>query len=437
MSDTTPSLFTTKNIMLGLLVLLSGYLIYDALPQNNDEIQLGALPIVEPNLKYGMVLDTFITKEDVIGENEFIADIFLANNVSYNKMTSVLTAGKDIFDVRSLRAGKPYTFLYKDTTTTPDFFVYDASPYKYYLFDLQDDKIEEVKKPIEYRMRHASGTIESSLWNAFVDNGMNPQVAVKMEDAFGYSLSLYHLMKGDRFKLVYEEELIDGELVGIGKLHAAVLENSNKTFYAFSYESKEYEGYFDEEARTMKKQFLRSPLEIGYISSKFNPRRFHPIDKRVKPHKGTDYAAPRGTPIRAVANGVVTKASRTRGNGNYVKIKHDKTYQTQYLHMQRFAKGITPGAQVKQGETIGYVGSTGKATGPHVCFRFWKNGTQVDHLRLNFPPADPMPADEIPSFMVLKDSLNMVLESIPYRENEEEVVRDTTIVASADFASYK
>jgi len=435
MTDTQSSSFNLKNLLLGLLVLLSGFLIFDALPSSNDDIPLGALPIVEPNLKYGMALDTFIMKEDIIEENEFIADIFLANNVSYNKMTNVLNAGKDVFDVRSLRAGKPYTFLYKDSTTTPEYFVYDASPYKYYLFDLQEDKIEEVKKPIEYRMQHASGTIESSLWNAFIDNGMNPQVAVKMEDAFGYSLSLYHLMEGDRFKLVYEEEVIDGEIVGIGKLHAAVLENSSKAFYAFNYETKAYEGYFDEEARTMKKQFLRSPLEIGYISSRYNPRRFHPIDKRVKAHKGTDYAAPRGTPIRAVANGIVTRASRTSGNGNYVKIKHDKTYQTQYLHMQKFAKGIKSGAQVKQGETIGYVGSTGKATGPHVCFRFWKNGRQVDHLRLNFPPADPMPEDEVPDFMVVKDSLNNILETIPYIEESS---NDSTIVAeTVDYASLR
>jgi len=416
MTDTKSSAFTTKNILIVSMLLASAFLIYDVFPKSNADIPLGALPITEPELKYGMALDTFITKQDTVAENQFIADILLANKVSYNKMTALLASGKDIFDVRSFRAGKSYTFLSKDTTTTPDYFVYDASPYKYYLFDINRDTIKEIKKPIEYKMRHGSGTIESSLWNAFVDNDLNPEIAVKMEDAFGYSLSLYHLQAGDRFKLVYEEDIIDGKSVGIGKMHAAILENNGKPFYAFNFQTKAYEGYFDEEARTMKKQFLRSPLEIGYISSRFNPRRFHPIDKRVKAHNGTDYAAPRGTPIRAVANGIVTKASRTRGNGNYVKLKHNKTYDTQYLHMQRFAKGIRPGIQVKQGQTIGYVGSTGKATGPHVCFRFWKNGRQVDHLKLNFPPAEPMPEDEIPNFMTIKDSMMIVLDAIPFRD---------------------
>ncbi len=415
MTDTSNNVFNLRNGLIALMLIASAFLIIDLLPNNRDDIPMGALPISQPELRYGMALDTFIIREDTIAENQFIADIFLANNISYNKMTAVLTAGKDVFDVRSLRAGKPYTFLFKDSTDTPEYFVYDASPYKYYLFDLQNDTIEEVKKPLEYRMRHGSGVIESSLWNAFVDNNLNPEIAVKMEDAFGYSLSLYHLQAGDQFKLIYEEEIIDGKPVGIGKMHAAILENSGKPFYAFNYQTKAYEGYFDEEARTMKKQFLRSPVEIARISSRFNPRRFHPIDRRVKAHNGTDYAAPRGTPIQAVANGIISKASRTRGNGNYVKIKHNKTYSTQYLHMQRFAKGISPGAQVKQGETIGYVGSTGKATGPHVCFRFWKNGRQVDHLKLNFPPADPMPEVEIPDYMIQKDSLLQILDSIPYR----------------------
>ena len=426
MTDTNIFAFNLKNVLIVLALLTSAFLIYDILPKTHADVPMGALPITEPEMKYGMALDTFITKQDTVAENQFISDILLANKVSYNKMTALLTAGQDVFDVRSFRAGKPYTFLFKDSTTTPDYFVYDASPYKYYLFDLQQDMIKEVKKPIEYKMRHGSGIIESSLWNAFVDNDLNPEIAVKMEDAFGYSLSLYHLQKGDQFKLIYEEEIIDGQSVGIGKMHAAILENNGKPFYAFNFQTKAYEGYFDEDARTMKKQFLRSPLEIGYISSKFNPRRFHPIDKRVKAHNGTDYAAPRGTPIRAVANGIVTKASRTRGNGNYVKLKHNKTYATQYLHMQRFAKGISPGVQVKQGETIGYVGSTGKATGPHVCFRFWKNGRQVDHLKLNFPPADPMPKAEIPSFMTVKDSMMIILDSIPYMNavKVQELVKD-------------
>lgn len=419
-----------ETLLLSILVGMSAFLIYSIFSDPHSEVPLGALPIQEPNVKYGLAVDTFITKTDTISENEFIADILLANNVSYNKMTAVLTKGKDAFDVRSFRAGKPYTVFWKDSTQTPEYFVYDASPYKYYFFDFQSDTIQEIKKPITYVTREGAGTISSSLWNAFVENDLNPDIAVKMEDAFGYSLSLYHLQKGDRFKLIFDEEYIDGESVGIGNLHAAILETGGNEYHAYNYKTKAYEGYFDDEARTMKKQFLRSPVEIARISSRYNPRRFHPIDRRIKAHKGTDYAAPQGTPIRAVANGVVTKASRTSGNGNYVKIKHDKTYQTQYLHMQRFAKGIRPGTQVKQGQTIGYVGMTGKATGPHVCFRFWKNGRQVDHLKLNFPPAEPMPEEEIPTFLTVKDSLYQILQQIQYPD--ELIIEDQPAIVSLD-----
>ncbi|MBT8220709.1 MAG: peptidoglycan DD-metalloendopeptidase family protein [Bacteroidia bacterium] len=412
MPETPRPKYSSRNIFLSTLVLLSAYFIYDAFEKEKN-IPLGALPIEVPTLAYGVALDTFITKKDTVQKNQFIADIFLANKVSYNKMTNILAKGKDVFDVRGLRSGKPYVFLYKDTVSAPEYFVYDASPYKYYLFDLKKDTIAEIRRPIEKVIKTGSGVIESSLWNAFVDNDLNPEIAVKMEEAFAWSLSLQHLQKGDRFKLIFEEEIIEGKSVGIGKLYGAVLENSGNHYYAFNFRTKKYAGFFDEEGRPMEKQFLKSPVEYARISSRYNPRRFHPIDRRVKAHRGTDYAAPKGTPIRAVANGVVTRASYTSGNGNYVKIRHDKTYDTQYLHMQRFAKGISRGAQVKQGQTIGYVGKTGKATGPHVCFRFWKNNRQVDHLKLNFPPADPMPDDELPAFMVVKDSLMQILETIP------------------------
>jgi len=175
----------------------------------------------------------------------------------------------------------------------------------------------------------------------------------------------------------------------------------------------------------MKKNFLKSPVKYSRISSGFNMNRFHPVLKRRKAHLGTDYAAPYGTPILAVANGVVTKASRTRGNGNYVKIKHDKTYQTQYLHMQKFAKGVDVGVHVKQGQVIGYVGSTGLATGPHVCFRFWKNGRQVNHLKEDLPPPDPMPEKDIPAFEIVRDKVAKQLDEINWPA-EKEVFDDAT-----------
>ena len=224
--------------------------------------------------------------------------------------------------------------------------------------------------------------------------------------------------------MIYEDKSIDGKSVGVGKVHAAYYKNLDNEYYAYYFENSKHNGYFDEKGRTMKKAFLKSPVKYSRISSKFNRRRFHPILRRVRAHLGTDYAAPYGTPIYAVADGVITKASRTRGNGNYVKIRHDETYQTQYLHMQKFAKGTRPGAHVKQGQVIGYVGSTGLATGPHVCFRFWKNGRQVNHLRLNLPPPDPMPEEDLPAFFELRDSMKIELDKIPFLKPKVESEED-------------
>lgn len=219
--------------------------------------------------------------------------------------------------------------------------------------------------------------------------------------------------KNDKYKLVYEREYIDGSPVGIGRLVGAYYKNADHDYYAVFYENEKYAGFYDLEGRPTKSGFLRAPVKFSRISSSFNLNRYHPILKRRRPHFGTDYAAAYGTPIMAVANGVITKASFTRGNGNYVKIKHDKTYQSQYLHMSRFAKNIKPGTNVIQGQTIGYVGSTGLATGPHVCYRFWKNGKQINHLKENFPPAEPMPQAELDMFFEARNSIVKLLDGIP------------------------
>jgi murein DD-endopeptidase MepM/ murein hydrolase activator NlpD len=250
-----------------------------------------------------------------------------------------------------------------------------------------------------------------------------------MEDALQWSVDFHHLQKGDKFKLVYEQNMIEGQDVGVEQVYAAYYKNLDNEHFAVYYEHPDVnkKGYYDLEGRPMNKGFLKAPVKYSRISSGYNPNRFHPILKRRKPHYGTDYAAPYGTPIYAVGNGVVTKASRTRGNGNFVKIKHNDTYQTQYLHMQKFAKGITPGAQVKQGQVIGYVGSTGLATGPHVCFRFWKNGKQVNHLKLNFPPPKSLPVEDLPGFYEIRDDYlaQLGLDIKPKERTTEENTENT------------
>jgi len=378
-----------------------------------DEAPIGAFPLTVPTVRYGFVIDTFQVFEGEIRPNEFLADILMRYRVPWQQIDQLVRNMDGVFDVRQLRAGKPYTVLARDTSAMADYFIYEPSVFAYYVFDLKEGKVERVERPVETKVRSASGLIESSLWNTMMDNGLSFELAAKLEDAFQWTLDFHHLQQGDYFKVIFEEQYIEGEPVGVGRILAAYYNNLGTEYYAIWYDQTKEEGYYDLEGRPMNKGFLKAPVKYARISSAYNPRRFHPILKRVRPHLGTDYAAPYGTPILAVGDGVVVKAGYTRGNGNYVKIKHNDTYATQYLHMQRFAKGIRVGAHVKQGQVIGYVGSTGLATGPHVCFRFWKNGRQVDHRRLTFPPPEPLPQEELPAFYKVRDMYVKMLKQVP------------------------
>jgi len=240
---------------------------------------------------------------------------------------------------------------------------------------------------------------------------------MELSNIFAWTVDFFHLNKGDSFKVIYDDIYIDDSVyVGIGDIHAALFTYGGKKFYAFRYPEDSLQNsydYFDEEGRTLRKQFLKAPLKFGRISSRYNMRRYIKLYGRIKPHLGTDFAAPTGTPIMATANGVVIKKGYTSGNGNYIKIKHNATYSTQYLHMSKFAKGIHVGSVVKQGEIIGYVGATGHATGPHVCYRFWKHGRQVDALKEKMPPAKPIDTTRLEKYLKDIQPLKEYLDSLP------------------------
>ncbi len=377
--------------------------------------ELSAFPIKVPKLKYGFALDTFHVTVDTIRNNQFLAELLLPHKVDYQKIDQLARNVKDTFAVTKLRANKEYIILTRDTAKGADYFIYEPDVYSYVVYDLKDQlDAKVINRPIKTTIKEAAGTINSSLWVTMQSYGFPIDLIDKMEGVLQWSLDFYHIQNGDQFKLIYEERTIDGKYAGIGKVLGAYFKNYDNEYYGIYYENGKFKGYYDEEGRPMKSPFLKAPVKYSRISSSYNPRRFHPVLKRVRPHYGTDYAAARGTPIMAVANGVVTRAGYGKGNGNYVKIKHDKTYATQYLHMSKFGKGIRSGVQVKQGQVIGYVGSTGLATGPHVCFRFWKNGRQVNHLRLKLPNPEPMPEKEKPTYFPIRDKVVAELGEIPF-----------------------
>ncbi len=400
----------TSTLIIFLACLLA-FQLYKEVKHPNAHSNAEVLPDI-PIMKFGYDLNVFNIQEEVIEKNQVLSDILVKEGVSYKDIHDLAQGAKDVFDVRNLRAGKKYVVV-KDSCQEPEALVYVPSVYKYVKYNLKDTlSTEIVEKKIEKCIETGTGKLESSLWNAMVDNGMPPSLINKMEDALAWSIDFYHTQKGDEYKLIYEREYIDGEPVGVGKLIGAYYKNYDNEYYAVHYENDLYGGYYDLEGRPTKKAFLKAPVKFSRISSKFSLNRYHPVLKRRKAHYGTDYAAAYGTPIFSVANGVVTKVAYTKNNGRYVKIKHDKTYQTQYLHMSRYAAGLKVGMHVKQGQTIGYVGSSGLATGPHVCFRFWKNGKQVNHLKENFPPADPMPEEELDAFFKYRDNVVNLLDNI-------------------------
>jgi len=380
-----------------------------------------SLPIVIPTTKYGFVLDTFHVLVDTIENNQYLAEILLPQKISYANIDQLAKNVKDTFAVTKLRAYKEYTILSRDTAQGADYFIYEPDLYSYVVYDLKNLSASIKQRKVTTVRKEAAGIIESSLWMAMKDNGLPIALIDRMEGIFQWSLDFHHIQPGDRFKVIYDQEYIDGEPVGVGKIHGGFFKNYDNEYYGIYHENGKFKGYYDENAAPMKSPFLKAPIKFSQfrISSSYNLRRFHPVLKRVRPHFGTDYAAAYGTPIVAVANGVVTHASRTKGNGRYVKIKHDAVYQTQYLHMQKFGKGIRSGVHVKQGQVIGYVGSSGLATGPHVCFRFWKNGKQVNHRRLKLPNPEPMPEKEKPAFYPVRDRVVAQLNTIPYSDRKE------------------
>lgn len=365
-----------------------------------------SFPIVTPTVRYGVALDTFQVTEDTIEYGQTLGELLVAHGLTHEQAYDASLRFNDMLDVRQLRAGKTLQILDHADTNGPDLMVYQPSVYRYVRLDLRDGKRDEARElPVTVSQRLAAGEIESSLWNAMVGAGHSFALTDKMEDALQWSVDFYHVQKGDRFELVYDQEYIQDKEAGLGKVRAARYRTGGKDIYAFYFTSADttQRGYYGMDGEPMKSAFLKAPVRYSRISSRYNLRRFHPIQRRVKPHYGTDYAAPYGTPIVAVSDGTISRSGRTGGNGIFVKIKHDKRYSTQYLHMQKRAPGMTVGRRVEQGEVIGYVGSTGLATGPHVCFRFWENGKQVDHTKIDFKNQEPMPEEYLPEFFAMRD----------------------------------
>ena len=367
--------------------------------------------------KFGLPVDSFNLVENTVHKNEFLATILQPYNVENITIANLAQKSKSIFDVRHIAAGDQYTiFCTKDSVQKAVYFVYQPNAIDYILYDLRDSiTITKGKRAVTTRLETASGTITSSLYQTLEDEGADPALAMKLADIYAWTIDFYGIKQGDFFKVIYEQRYVKDEPVETGQVKSAVFSHDGDTFYAFYYQPDSLQAgdYFDETGKSLRKAFLKAPLKFSRITSRYTLRRFHPVQKRWKAHLGTDYGAPMGTPIISTGNGVVIASTYTRFNGNYVKIRHNGTYTTQYLHMSR--RAVKKGQQVRQGQVIGYVGSTGLATGPHVCYRFWKNGKQVDPLRQKFPAATPIPEKALQQFNAYKEEQEAALARVGLR----------------------
>ena len=365
-------------------------------------------PVHVPKYEYGILVDSFKVIKDIVKPNQTLGEILYFNHIDHPQINKIVNASKNIFDVRRINAGQNYTVICsKDSIDKAKFFIYEIDPVNYVVFDLTKDmSVFLGKKDIEVRLKKATGDINNSLWITMEEKGLSPRLAHELSTIYAWTIDFFKIQKGDAFKVYYEDRYIENKYIGIGRIIAAEFIHNNKSYFAYYYKEKNDRGdYFNEKGETLRKAFLMAPVDYKRISSRYSKNRKHPVTGRWKGHFGTDYAAAIGTPIWTTADGVVIKASYTRNNGNYVKIKHNNTYTTQYLHMSKIKSGIKRNVKVKQGQIIGYVGSTGLATGPHVCYRFWKNGRQVDPYKQKLPPGDPIKKENFEDFMIVKDSL--------------------------------
>jgi murein DD-endopeptidase MepM/ murein hydrolase activator NlpD len=375
--------------------------------------------VEEVDIKYGINISDFSVVNHVIKPGEIFADILTKHNVAYQSIHFLAQESENIFSLNKIKAGKNCTVLCEpsDSGLVAKKLIYEENKIDYVVFNLEDSLyIYRGKNKVDRCTKEVSGVINSSLYETLAENDINPALAVRMSEIFAWTVDFYKIQKGDKFKVIYTEDVVEGESAGIGEVSAVMFNSGGKEYYAYYYEkdASHVGEYLDEQGNTMKKMFLKSPVKFSRISSKFSGRRFHPVTKKWKAHLGTDYAAPYGTPILATADGVVEAACFKQFNGNYVKLRHNGQYKTQYLHMSKIAKGIRPGARVRQGDVIGYVGSTGLATGPHVCYRFWKDGAQVDPLKQKLVFADPLPEKYKKDFMAKTASVKTRLNAISY-----------------------
>ncbi|PJJ74538.1 murein DD-endopeptidase MepM/ murein hydrolase activator NlpD [Thermoflavifilum aggregans] len=372
--------------------------------------QVKAVPV----MRFGLPVDSFRIVSGTIRRNEFFSTILNRYGITPVQILAIRRQTDSIFNPRQIRAGDSYQLFFSPDTSLhiPLYFVYQPDPTHYVVLNLQHpEQSYSGDFPVTSKIQTVSGVIQSSLYETLDDRHASPALAQMMAEIYAWTIDFFSIQPGDWFKVVYRENFVEGRSIGPARILSAEFYHGGEKFFAFYYQDSTGKGnYYDENGKSLRKAFLKAPLKYFRITSRYSLNRFHPIQHVWKAHLGTDYAAPEGTPILATGDGVVIASTYSRFNGNYLKIRHNAEYTTQYLHMSR--RAVRVGQYVRQGQVIGYVGHTGLATGPHVCYRFWKNGVEVDPLKQHFPAANPVPASEKQEFSSWVEKQLAVLNQI-------------------------
>lgn len=373
--------------------------------------------IMEKNIEYiyEIPADSFKVLKGVIGRNQMLGNILSSYGVTNRQIFDISKLPREVFNERKIKAGNKYAlFLKKDSIENVVFFVYEKDMVNYAVIHFEDSiHVEQKAKTVIVETKEVSGEINSSLWESFLEMGANPFLAVELSEIYAWSIDFFGLQEGDKFKVIYDESFVDTNSVGVSTIYGTWFHHSGHEFWAIPFVQDSVRSFFDEEGNSLRKAFLKAPLSFSRISSRFSHSRMHPILKIRRPHHGVDYAAPMGTPVHAIGDGQIFARAYQRGGGNYVKIKHNSVYSTTYMHLGGFGKGIKVGTYVKQGDVIGYVGSTGLSTGAHLDFRFYKNGQAVDPLKVEAPPVEPIHDSLRIDYDLVMKSMMRALRDIP------------------------
>jgi murein DD-endopeptidase MepM/ murein hydrolase activator NlpD len=382
-----------------------------------DEVAVtDSAEVQEMVYEYGIPADRYRVQYGIVQPRQNLGSILGEHGVSTGTVHHLGEKARGVFDVRRIRSGQAYALFFSkhDSLAPPRFFVYEEDPKSYIVFDLRGDlAVSRGQNPAEWRTQTVKGQVESSLWVAMQRCEASPQLAIVLSHIFGWTIDFFGLQKQDEFRVIYEQEFVDGKALDNFHILAASFRASDSTYYAIPFVQDGEELYYNERGNSLEGAFLKAPLDFYRISSRFTNSRYHPVLKRYRAHHGVDYAAPAGTPVYAIGSGkVVAKAYQANGGGNYVKIKHNGTYTTTYMHLSRFAKGLKVGSTVKQKEIIGYVGSTGLSTGPHLDFRVYENGRPINPLTIKSQPKKPISEANRAAFSQVCDSLVLKLKGL-------------------------